>query len=206
MDSGYSVDNLAPCAPLYLAGEQSYSPEGLSLTWNRNSAEDLYGYRLYRGLSADFLPSPRNMIGAPCDTVFFDGGWEWSDLYYYKVSAVDLHGNESGCALLSPEVITGDEIPEVPGTSYLSQNCPNPFNPSTRIEYGLVSPERVSLRIYDASGRLVRTLVGGGRDAGRHVETWDGRNMRGETMASGVYFYRLVAGDFTETRKMILLR
>jgi hypothetical protein len=135
-----------------------------------------------------------------------DEGWRWDVVYWYKIAAVDVHGNESGYALLAPETITDVDAPRTPTASYLAQNFPNPFNPTTRISFGLSSPGNVSLRIYDAAGRLVRAVTGGSRSAGHYAETWDGRNMRGEEMASGVYFYRLDAGSFTQTKKMILLR
>jgi hypothetical protein len=161
---------------------------------------------VYRGTTEDFVPEPRNLIASPCDTTYFDSGWQWSGGYYYKVSAIDVHGNESGFALLRPSDVTGIDPPKVPAASYLSQNCPNPFNPVTRIEFGLDASGPVSLRIYDAAGRLVTALVEGNRAAGRYTETWEGRNAAGRGMASGVYFYRLEAGAFTQMKKMILVR
>jgi hypothetical protein len=88
----------------------------------------------------------------------------------------------------------------------LAQNFPNPFNPVTRIRYEIEAPATVALRIYDVEGRLVRRLAGGYRAQGRHEELWDGRDGRGRAVASGIYYYRLDAGSFTETRKMVLLR
>lgn len=88
----------------------------------------------------------------------------------------------------------------------LAQNVPNPFNPSTTIEFSLASPAQVSLEIFDARGRFVRRLVDGKRGAGRHTVSWAGSNDRGAPVASGVYFYRLSAGERCETRKMVLLR
>ncbi len=205
-DSGRSVDNIAPCPPLGLAGEQSYTPAGLDLTWDRNTEADLGHYAVYRGTSAEFVPGAGNLIASPCDTTLLDTGWRWDGGYYYKISAVDVHGNESGFALLTPEVVTGDDTPKAPGASYLAQNYPNPFNPSTRIAFGLSAPAHVSLRIYDAAGRLVRALVEGSRPAGIYSEMWDGRDSNGRAVASGVYFYRIVAGPFESTKKMILLK
>jgi len=72
--------------------------------------------------------------------------------------------------------------------------------------FGLSTPGHVSLRIYDAAGRLVRVLVHDQRRAGRYEKAWDGRNSSGHAVASGVYFYRLTAGTFTETKKMALTR
>jgi hypothetical protein len=205
-DSGYSVDNLAPCPPLALSGEQSFVPEGLLLVWAPNAESDLDGYRVYRGTSEGFAPGPGNMLSAVCDTALLDSGWRWNSGYWYKVSAIDIHGNESGYAVLGPDAVTGVETPRAPEGTYLSQNVPNPFNPTTRIEFGLKDAARVSLRIYDAAGRLVRVLIENDRSAGRHVEMWDGRDAGGRQLASGIYFYRLTAGRFDQTNKMVLLR
>jgi predicted lipoprotein with Yx(FWY)xxD motif len=157
-DSGRSVDNIAPCPPVGLAGQQSYTPAGLDMTWDRNTEADLGHYAVYRGTSAGFVPGAGNLVASPCDTTLLDSGWRWSEGYYYKVSAIDIHGNESGFALLSPDGVTGTDTPKAPEAAYLRQNYPNPFNPTTRIAFGLSAPAHVSLRIYDAAGRLVRAL------------------------------------------------
>jgi hypothetical protein len=99
----------------------------------------------------------------------------------------------------------GPGSPEVRGC-YLVQNTPNPFNPVTTVRFGLPERSPVSLRIYDATGRLVRILADGYREAGHHETTWDGLDGSGRPVASGVYFCRLAVGDFSEERKMILLR
>ncbi|MBN1886050.1 MAG: T9SS type A sorting domain-containing protein, partial [Candidatus Krumholzibacteriota bacterium] len=83
----------------------------------------------------------------------------------------------------------------------LGQNHPNPFNPVTTIRFSLPSAQRVSLKVYDVTGREVATLVDGNRPAGEHAVTFEATNI-----ASGIYFYRLNAGEFSATRKMILLR
>jgi len=206
VDSGYSVDNLSPTPPTSLEGVVTHDPVGLMLTWDPNEESDRGRYRVYRGLSEEFVPAPDNLIGESDIPSFFDEDWSASGSCYYKVSATDVHGNESGYALLRPEDVTGVETPALPAASYLAQNFPNPFNPTTKISFGLSAPGPVSLRIYDATGRLVRVLVEGVRPAGHYAETWDGRDSRGAAVASGVYFCRLDAGAFTETRKMALLR
>ena len=90
----------------------------------------------------------------------------------------------------------------------LSRNFPNPFNPSTTISYSVPEGEAplVSLKIYDLSGRVVRTLVNGIREAGAYSVVWDGTDSFGRSVSSGVYFYRLKAGSFMQTRKMVLLK
>jgi hypothetical protein len=205
-EKGWSIDNLPPGAPLGLQGERIVVPLGLSLTWDPNVESDFSCYALYRGLSEDFVPGAGNLLGQIDETEFFDGEWNWGAGYYYKLSAIDINGNESPFALFSPDNLTGDDTPKAPGASYLAQNFPNPFNPTTRITFGLAAPADVSLRIYDAAGRLVRVLAEEARPAGNYAELWDGRDARGAAVASGIYFYRLQAGAFTETRKMALLR
>jgi hypothetical protein len=203
-DSGWSVDNLAPCPPLELTAEQSYVPDGLTLMWDPNTDTDFSHYNIYRGDDIGFVPDPGNLVACTPDTTTFDGDWRWDTRYCYKVSAVDIHGNESDYAVLLTEEVTGDETP--PATSFLGQNYPNPFNPATTLSFGLSEPGKVSLRIYDAAGRLVRVLVNEDRPAGRYDETWDGADDAGRDVASGIYFYSLKAGDFKDTRKMVLLR
>jgi predicted lipoprotein with Yx(FWY)xxD motif len=205
-DSGRSVDNIAPGVPKALAGEQSYTPVGLDLTWDKSIDADLGHYAVYRGTSAGFVPGSGNLIASPKDTTLLDSSWRWNGGYYYKVSAIDIHGNESGFALLTPDNVTGTETPKAPAASYLAQNYPNPFNPTTRIAFGLSAPGHVSLRIYDAAGRLVRMFAEGTRPAANYVEVWDGKDASGRAVASGIYFCRLDAGSFTQTKKMILLR
>ncbi|HWN81775.1 MAG TPA: FlgD immunoglobulin-like domain containing protein, partial [Candidatus Udaeobacter sp.] len=88
----------------------------------------------------------------------------------------------------------------------LRQNTPNPFNPVTTITYQLKESRPVELTIYDAAGHLVKRLVNGPQGVGDHAAPWDGSDVRGFEAPSGAYFYRLEAGDFVETRKMMLVK
>ena len=88
----------------------------------------------------------------------------------------------------------------------LYPNYPNPFNPETRIRFQLAENSNVRLMIYDVLGRKVRTLVSDRMDAGHHVLNWDGLNDAGTDVASGMYVYRIKAGDFIAHRKMLLVR
>ncbi len=99
----------------------------------------------------------------------------------------------------------------VPEETVLLHNYPNPFNPETWIPYHLAGPAEVTFRIYAASGVLVRTLALGYQPAGIYeyrsrAAYWDGKNELGESVASGIYFYTLTAGDFAATRKMLIMK
>jgi hypothetical protein len=88
---------------------------------------------------------------------------------------------------------------------HLFQNQPNPFSPETRIAFDLPKAGPVELVIYSVNGRLVRRLVKGTRESGRHTANWDGRDDAGEKVGSGIYFYQLTAPGVEESRRMILL-
>ncbi len=88
----------------------------------------------------------------------------------------------------------------------LSQNYPNPFNPETRIQLDLPKSSHVKIEIYNVHGQKIRSLVNEEKPAGAYIVRWDGRMDNGESAASGIYFYRLVAGEFRQTHKMALLR
>ena len=107
---------------------------------------------------------------------------------------------------LEAGAVTAAEEDKAPRVTVLYQNYPNPFNPSTAIEFHLPRRERVSLRVYDVSGRLVRTIAEETLDMGDHRFTWDGRNDRGAPAASGVYFYMLKSDSIRQARKAVLLR
>jgi hypothetical protein len=89
----------------------------------------------------------------------------------------------------------------LPKAFYLEQNYPNPFNPSTTIAYALAKPSNVSLKVFDVLGREVATLVSQKQDVGRYELQFSAQNL-----SSGIYFYQLRADEFSQTRKMVLLK
>lgn len=111
------------------------------------------------------------------------------------------------------EDIDADEVVTSAVTDYeLIGNYPNPFNPSTEIKFAMPEAGRVKLQIYSVTGQLVQTLADGEMPSGRHTLTWSSRDQSDAVVASGAYFYQLVAqkpsGEtaFTETRKMTLVK
>jgi hypothetical protein len=107
--------------------------------------------------------------------------------------------------MLRPQITSA--YTEVPMHFSLSQNYPNPFNPATTIEFTLARQVPVNLEIYDVLGRRVAVLMQtDALNGGKYSLRWDGRNSFGQIVATGIYFYRLVAGDFVQTRKMVVLK
>ena len=109
----------------------------------------------------------------------------------------------------APSAVSTNSAPRLLSETVLLPNYPNPFNPETWIPYQLAEPADVTISIYAADGKLIRTLDLGHRSVGIYVSRsraayWDGRNALGEPVASGVYFYTLTAAEFTATRKMLI--
>jgi len=126
------------------------------------------------------------------------------------IGAVRMVGKNLGSFVLVAPVYTRDAVTDgtgdLPRVTRLLPNTPNPFNPMTRIRYDLARPGLVTLRIFDARGRLVDTLVQGPQDAGTHAVVWNGRDGRQVPLGSGVYFYTIRSGDALLRGKMTLLK
>ncbi len=99
-----------------------------------------------------------------------------------------------------------EDVTSLPKEFALDQNYPNPFNPSTTIRFALPKDAMVSLKVYDVLGREVRTLVNERVSAGYQQVVWDGRNQFGAQVASGMYIYRITAGEFISIKKMMMLK
>ena len=128
-----------------------------------------------------------------------------ADVYdYYHVTATDFTGNEGDASTVENTYAGTGRDDSVPETHALMQNRPNPFKAATSIRFDLPQTARVTLKVYDVSGRMVRTLACGMRAEGRHVLMWNGADDAGAKAGSGVYFLRIQAGDYRATRKMIL--
>ncbi len=199
-DSGYSVDNLPPARP------QNLSAEGdtvqIILTWDPNDEPDLHQYAVYRDTVMIFEPGVP--IGYAPAAYFEDNDPPEADNWWYVVTAWDVNGNESEPS--EPDGVSTGVEDAGPRLS-LRHATPNPFNPMTVISYELPEPGAVSLRVFDASGKLVRVLVSGQWETGGvHHVSWNGRDDEGGSLPSGVYFYRLEVGGEVLTKRMVLLK
>jgi len=124
------------------------------------------------------------------------------DQLYYNC---EFHVNMTGGITVNT-VVSVNETDPLPQTFSLQQNFPNPFNPVTTIQYRVPGRTQVELAIYDLTGKKLKTLVNTTQESGIKTITWDGKDNRGQTVAAGVYVYRLQAGDYVETKKMVLLK
>jgi hypothetical protein len=164
-DSGYSVDNIPPGAPDNFRVDYDYYA-GNALSWDESEEADFDHFKLYRGDSEDFEPGQENLVHQTATT-------SWSDAeggvgHFYKITTVDFAGNEGSWG--APLLVTGN--PVTPTHFALHQNSPNPFNPTTEIRFDLATAStRVSLTIFDTTGRLVRVArrTHGGGQSPCHV-------------------------------------
>ncbi|MBI5709898.1 MAG: hypothetical protein HZC42_06275 [Candidatus Eisenbacteria bacterium] len=199
-DSGYSVDNLPPAVPAPFAG--TYLAGQTALQWGANGEPDLANYRLYRGTSAGFVPGPGNLVVQKSSPGYLDNAGQ---PYFYKLSAVDIHGNESAFSFVQPSG-TVDAPADLPREIALAGAAPNPVREATTIRWALPRAARVRLAVFDASGRLVRELADGAFPAGRHAAAWDARDGAGRAVASGIYFLQLEAEGRTLRSRMAAIR
>jgi hypothetical protein len=219
VDSAYSIDNVPPHQPRNFTAAIYVRPDVLQLTWKPNVDIDIDHYRLYRNIGEDFIPSEETLIAETADTSYYDDGYITGELFYYRLSACDINGNEGASAVTSYQLQARDVgdpkkefqqqtsyagAPDIPLTLY--QNHPNPFNPTTIIQFHLPEAGRAELDIFDVSGRHVIPLTDEVLPAGFHTVTWNGLERSGTSVASGVYFYRLRFDGTELTRRMILLR
>jgi hypothetical protein len=203
VDSGYSKDNIAPGVPTSFAVAYN-TGSGNTLSWDPSPDHDFQYFRVYRSNSPSFPPTPGTLVHSTASTGWVDPAYHGGGVYY-EVTALDYAGNESSPAVAGSVTGVGDVA--IPSAFALYPNVPNPFNPTTVIRYDMPqNGGEVSLRIYDAAGRVVKTLVAGTPAAGQRSITWDGRDDAGRPVASGVYFCRLTASGYANTSKMVLLK
>ena len=122
-----------------------------------------------------------------------------------KIKIIDAEGSGEYELEVEPEGTNTEDV-ELPEEYALFQNYPNPFNPITTIRFTLPVNASVVLKIFDVTGREVQTIVSSTMVAGTHEVQWSGRNGAGQPVASGVYLYRLEAGNHVITRRMVLLK
>ncbi|MEX2190061.1 MAG: FlgD immunoglobulin-like domain containing protein, partial [Bacteroidota bacterium] len=136
------------------------------------------------GVGVQALETRLHIYSTFVGTIYFD------DLTVQKISGVSAV----------------NDVSSIPKVFALSNNYPNPFNPSTQIEFAVPKESKISLIVYNLLGQQVRTLAQGAYAAGRYTVTWDGRGENGQALASGVYFVRLENGSVALVKRMLMMK
>ncbi len=180
----------------------------VKLFWSTATETENLGFHLFRSLDVakDYQQITTELIkgsgsSAEAQTyTYTDRNVQPGQTYYYKLADVDFAGN---LRFHGPISVTVDAVP----SSYsLSQNYPNPFNPETAINFSLKEPGKVTLRLYNLQGQLVRTLLDAEKLAGSYSLLWNGTADNGVRLASGIYYYTLKVNGFEETKKLTLMK
>jgi hypothetical protein len=203
-DSGYSKDNLMPVRPVGLVA--NYQAGAVVLSWTAPTDPDIDVYNVYRSTTAGFDPGTTSPIASVKGIAYTDNAVTPGTQYYYRIDAVDFSGNKSPYSD-EASVVTGITAENgIPTEFALKQNYPNPFNPSTEIGFAVPKAVRVKLSVFTVTGELIATLVDREMSAGNYTVTWNGESLSGRTVSSGLYLYRIEAGDFVSVRKMVMLK
>jgi len=187
--------------------------QDIQLQWSVASQTNNLGWEVYRSIDNDVFDMVSDLIAGDgtSDTFgsfdFLDQDLPMTNVVYYYLRQIDLNGTATRSSTievaLAPTAVLERALPL---NTTLAQNFPNPFNPETTIQFDLAAETTVSLRVYDMTGQVVRTLVSANRSAGTYTELWNGTNEQGVKVGSGVYFYELKAGAFSSKKKMTLLQ
>jgi len=203
----FSYSNLIENGPLPVeltSFTSSIIGNSVNLKWETATEVNNYGFDVERSSENSgwqkigFVAGSGNS-NSPKDYSFTDnpsGGTTFS----YRLKQIDVNGTSKYYDAITINLSNASSEPQ------LLQNSPNPFNPSTIIKFYIPNTSDVTIRVYDMLGREVTTLINKQTTGGYHNVYWNGKDSKGENVASGVYLYRLTAGSFSETRKMNLLK
>lgn len=180
----------------------------ISCTWvdRRNGNEEVFfqiydGFVLSVGPNEAIASSSLDYMRTPATDNNFGRAWfVWVDPRQYGDNVWGAF------TIYQPTDADGDDKPKLPSKFLLGQNYPNPFNPKTEIPFSLTAKTQVSLVVFNVLGQQVRTVLDEVLPAGEHTAVWDGRDNDGNSVTTGVYFYRLQAGSIDQVKKMVLLK
>jgi hypothetical protein len=180
-----------------------------------NSESDFNRYIINRDTISGFTPWAGNIVGEPNTSFFVDTNIIPEHNYYYRIAAYDNQWNLSAYSselAVNMVGIWGEPL-NIPYTTYIQSNYPNPFNNATTIVYFVADvgpqPAEIEIKLYDIQGRLIRTLLHSREELGKHNIVWDGRDDSNHELPSGVYFARITQWgiDFINpSRKLVLVK
>jgi len=188
-----------PVAVAFEMFEAQSRGNGIELQWSVSNVAEVLEFNIYRSEDEGrtFYTLESGLSPNTDQNVYIDNTALPGKEYTYRIGVIGLEGENFSIELTASAA---------PAITTLDQNWPNPFNPATRITFSVPVEQSASLNIYDVNGRLVRKLFEGIAVRGENILTWDGKNDRGLNVSSGVYYYKLYAGKFSDTKKMVLLR
>ena len=201
--------SLETLIPVELTSLQAASTnDAVELTWTTATETENLGYHVYRSMSDDgeYSKISKELIqGAGSSDQahsysYIDQDVKAGNIYYYKLADVDFNGNT---AFHGPISVT---VEAVPSKYSLAQSYPNPFNPETAINFSIKQAGKVSLKIYNLQGQLIRSLVDADKLAGSYSVIWNGTNDQGVRVSSGTYLYTLKVNGFEATKKLVFMK
>ena len=177
----------------------------IKLTWSPNPENDIKHYVIHRASGGG--SETEIAIVSATDTTFLDYDIVTSQIYFYRISAMDSADNVSEFSEpveVQTDIKTLVDNSSIPKKFSLSQNFPNPFNPETRFIYSVAEDSKISFIVYNLLGEKIRTLANEYKTCGVYIIAWDGTDEFCHKMDSGLYLVRFMAGNFSQTRKIIL--
>jgi hypothetical protein len=195
--------------------QATVSNDTIFITWRMNSEADFNRYIIWRDTLEGFTPWAGDIVSEPETSLFMDTHWDSTHNYYYRIAAYDNQWNLSGYSeeLSVRNVGIWGEPLNIPYTTYIESNYPNPFNDATTISFFVADvgprPAEISIEIYDVLGRKVATLLNEKYNPGKYQISWNGRDESGNPLSSGVYFARISQWGIdliNKPRKLVILK
>ena len=202
---GYSIDNLAPNTPANF--NFTLNQNSVQLRWDHISDSDFNYYEIDKSADPLFETDQYESI-VTTNNLHSDLEYLESVTVYYRISAFDHAGNRGPYSetLIVNSSLYAHSNNYLPKEFMLHQNYPNPFNPSTAINYELPFDGIVKVSIYDAKGKLVKTLLNRHQTAGFKTLAWNSLDRNGNAVSAGLYFCRLTTNESQQSMKMVLLK
>lgn len=186
------------------------------LAWTTESETDHAGYNLLRGEDGDLAAAIKingtyimqdTQVGTQSNYTFTDDEVYPGTTYYYWLESVSLSGSTEYYGPVIIELSNtpdGQEIPPIPKVTELLNAYPNPFNPSATLQYTVKDAAEVKIQVYNTRGQLIRQFESSHSLPGCYSIVWDGKDIQGNNVCSGVYLYRMTSGTYSATKKMLL--
>lgn len=198
------VDSLAPSVPVGFDGVLSDSTA--LFTWSENPEDDIGHYVIDKSGEIGFIENHYARFTSS-NTWFIDSTYTLGELAFYRLCAVDHVGNSGDFSETIQLTILNTEIkPAIPTRYALRQNFPNPFNPTTTIQYEIKDVGDVVIDIFNVLGERVKRYTVPSQSPGYYSMKWKGKNEENKYVGAGLYFYSLTVNGYTKTRKMVLLK